>query len=114
MSLFKYLPPERIDIFSLCRIRFSPPAALNDPLEARPYYDGIAPTADLEQSFPLRFERILREHYQSLSWEMKAKMDFELFVSHFESMRSEIYAIFRRANQEAQPKAEQIMYHGFG
>lgn len=36
--LFKYLAPERTDILDNLRIRFTQPAALNDPFESRPRF----------------------------------------------------------------------------
>ena len=42
--LYKYLPPERIDVLSNLRIRFSQPRSLNDPFETAPLinFDGKA------------------------------------------------------------------------
>lgn len=37
--LYKYLPPERVDVLSSNRIRFSPFKSLNDPFEATPLID---------------------------------------------------------------------------
>ena len=34
--LYKYLPPERIDVLENLKIRFSPLKSLNDPYESRP------------------------------------------------------------------------------
>ncbi len=38
MEVFKYLCPERIDFFETFRLRFSQPAALNDPYECLPAF----------------------------------------------------------------------------
>jgi Protein of unknown function (DUF2971) len=37
MLVYKYLAPERIDVLQTGRIRFTQPAAFNDPFESRPY-----------------------------------------------------------------------------
>ncbi len=34
MELFKYVIPERVDIFQNCQIRFTQPSEFNDPWEA--------------------------------------------------------------------------------
>jgi hypothetical protein len=36
MSLYKYVPPERLDVLRNLRIRFTQPGAQNDPFEFRP------------------------------------------------------------------------------
>jgi hypothetical protein len=36
MSLYKYVPPERLDVLRNLRIRFTQPGAQNDPFELRP------------------------------------------------------------------------------
>ncbi|MCH8823861.1 MAG: DUF2971 domain-containing protein [Planctomycetes bacterium] len=42
MKLYKYLSPERTDVLELGLIRYTQPAALNDPFEVRPYISAIA------------------------------------------------------------------------
>src|ERR1017187_6101916 len=42
MPLFKYLPPDRIDVIERARIRFSPPQAFNDPFDMKPGFRGVA------------------------------------------------------------------------
>jgi hypothetical protein len=39
MSLYKYVPPERLDILRSLRVRFTQPGAQNDPFELRPVVD---------------------------------------------------------------------------
>jgi hypothetical protein len=45
MILYKYLPPERIDILESCLIAFTPPRLFNDPFEAKPLFPSDAPEA---------------------------------------------------------------------
>lgn len=58
MRLYKYLATPRVDVLETRRIRFTQPAAFNDPLEALPSYD---PTRLLGELFP-----ILEESEQEL------------------------------------------------
>lgn len=41
MSLFKYLPPERVDVLESGRLRVSPPTERNDPFDEWPYIEVI-------------------------------------------------------------------------
>lgn len=45
MILYKYLPPERIDVLEKCLIAFTPPRLFNDPFEASPLFPPDAPEA---------------------------------------------------------------------
>ena len=51
MIFYKYLPPERIDIFQNRLIRFTQPNALNDPFEAKPHFHAFATKAGLASAF---------------------------------------------------------------
>ena len=41
MYLYKYLPPDRIDVLENAAIRFTQPDQLNDPFESRPCMTSI-------------------------------------------------------------------------
>lgn len=41
MPLYKYIVPDRIDILQRGQIRFTPPGALNDPFELRPFFEHL-------------------------------------------------------------------------
>ncbi len=61
MVLYKYLRPERLDVLETKSIRFTQPAAFNDPFEFRPYLQAVA-TAEYVQAFTdANFERALNE-----------------------------------------------------
>ncbi len=49
MALYKYVTIERFDILKYGHIRFTPPAAFNDPFELFPYIESIAPEKDIEE-----------------------------------------------------------------
>jgi hypothetical protein len=42
MALYKYLIPARLDVLERRRIRFTQPAAFNDPFEFKPYIESAA------------------------------------------------------------------------
>lgn len=48
MPIYKYVSSERIDIIKNAHIRFTQPAAFNDPFESFPYFKTIAPEKDVD------------------------------------------------------------------
>lgn len=48
MPIYKYFSLERIDILKNAHIRFTQPAAFNDPFESFPYFKTIAPENDID------------------------------------------------------------------
>ena len=83
MTLYKYIPPERIDILQNSYIRFTQPSAFNDPFEAFPYFKSLAPEMDIaefvrkknRETTSADIEKILKE-----SWEKKQKENPNLKV----------------------------------
>ena len=63
MVLYKYVPPERIDILQNRLIRFTQPNALNDPFEARPNFHAPA----TKEGFASAFADTIRQ--APLIWE---------------------------------------------
>ena len=57
MNLYKYLPPERVDIIENLKIRFTQTAVLNDPFESFP---GTAVTKPKEY-YQNKFEEKIKE-----------------------------------------------------
>jgi DUF2971 family protein len=47
--LYKYVPPARLDILVHARVRFTPPAALNDPFEMRPTLERAVYASDVDE-----------------------------------------------------------------
>lgn len=51
MALYKYVVPERIDILKNASLRFSQPAALNDPFEMKPHFEVLAEDQTIKEVF---------------------------------------------------------------
>ncbi len=51
MVLYKYVSAERIDILQNRLIRFTQPNAMNDPFEARPYFEAFATKEGFAKAF---------------------------------------------------------------
>jgi hypothetical protein len=49
--IFKYVPPERIDVLENLTIRFTQPSALNDPFELKPMFKQMVSDEELDKVF---------------------------------------------------------------
>lgn len=82
-KLYKYLPPERLDVLGSRLIRFSQPSALNDPFELKPVFENLLPEESIQEALEpsLEFlEEALRANYEKLSPEQKAIMSIDQFI----------------------------------
>ena len=72
MPLYKYLHPDRTDVLRNQCIRFSSPAALNDPFELKPHLAALATAeyaaAELRRALP----RALEEELEKVPAELRA------------------------------------------
>jgi hypothetical protein len=59
MVLYKYLTPARLDVLERRRIRFTQPAAFNDPFEFKPYIESAASQDHLREYVEQNFDEIL-------------------------------------------------------
>jgi hypothetical protein len=57
MSLYKYVPSERLDVLRNLRIRFTQPSAQNDPFEFRPLVDRFRRPSEARQRLSEEWER---------------------------------------------------------
>jgi len=48
--LYKYLPPERIDVLESGKIRFTQPAVFNDPFESSPVFSDFVSREEMERA----------------------------------------------------------------
>ncbi len=51
MKLYKYLPPERIDVLTTLHVRFTQAEDFNDPFEVAPHLDAILPLPAVDALF---------------------------------------------------------------
>lgn len=61
MALYKFVPAARIDILQNGRIRFTPPALLNDPFEMTPVFGALMTDADAQRYFEENIDKIADE-----------------------------------------------------
>ena len=93
MKLYKYLPPERIDVLTDCRIRYTQPGAFNDPFEVKPYITTIAETDEAERKVDEIFLEETQRTYDKLPVEEKSRIPYavvqDLAKQRRESLRGE-------------------------
>lgn len=73
MNLYKYFPPQRLDVFALKMVRFTQPREFNDPFESNPHF--VAPTKPA-----LMYDAFLEmlSDFTTEKWdELKSKLGFE-------------------------------------
>jgi hypothetical protein len=115
VSLYKYFNPERIDVLSTRRIRYSQPFAFNDPFEAKPDYTGLADETLLLNAFRRRFQRDLETWYEIMPQERRRNLTKEQFLLTAKCLQSETDEVFRKDLETfALPKARKMMHTMFG
>lgn len=113
VSLFRYLPPARLDVLLTQSVRYSQPAALNDPFEGKPYYTGFASRAQMTATYAGHYEKIVREQYRSLSDELQDQVTLKDFSILMEHMREEVYGVFTQVESEFVPAINATMNCNF-
>jgi hypothetical protein len=84
MLLYKYIVPARAAILETGLIRFTQPAALNDPFELRPYFESLVPADQLEALLrPTRqmIETELKKAYKELSSRQRRGISEKQFLN---------------------------------
>lgn len=100
MPVYKYLTPERIDVVSSARIRFTQAGALNDPFELKPFFKTIlnSNTFRAEMRRHLDLEKELSDRYESMPAAVKGRFSRTAFVteamSELSNNREKFEALF--------------------
>ncbi len=97
MILYKYLPPDRIDVLQGSLIRYTQPGAFNDPFETKPYITQISEEDNIEETIDQVFHEEVVAMYEGLAAEVKAVFSFDAFLEttkkQRESMRGQFEGI---------------------
>jgi hypothetical protein len=83
LKLYKYLPPERIDVLSNGLIRFTQPALFNDPFEMSPYISAIASEEEIDEIFDAKHEAQVEEQYLNHNRAFRRRNSLERFKKGF-------------------------------
>lgn len=105
MALYKYVTIERIDVLQNGNIRFTQPAAFNDPFELFPYFESISPEKDIEEYIgkhewnEAEIDQMLEESWNKELKRYPVKIPFPLVKSFmkygFDQHKPVIMEIFR-------------------
>jgi len=81
MDLYKYVVPDRIDVLTAGRIRFSQAIALNDPFELRPFFETLVPERQVLEGLSGHFdlEPHLANAYAIAPREARARISYDDF-----------------------------------
>lgn len=77
--LFKYLPPERVDVVAKGLLRYTQLGAFNDPFDGRPHMTALGTDAELRESLARIIPEENRRAYDTLSEDVKTQIPFEAF-----------------------------------
>ena len=75
MPIYKYVASKRLDVLERQELRFTQPAALNDPFEFRPLFDAVLPAEIVEAQLrrPVDIGPILAEAHARMPADVRAQ-----------------------------------------
>lgn len=126
MPVYKYLIPDRIDVLRNGRIRFTQPAALNDPFELRPYFESLVDERELVERMvrdPIDLTPHLLEAYESAPPETRAAVTPEQWLTFVRGVLAseqgqatvqETLGMALGVIRDLTPGAREQIYAGFG
>jgi len=79
--LYKYLPPERLDVLSNGLIRYTQFGAFNDPFDGRPNLAALSTDGDMKERVAQLIPDEIKRAYGLLPPEKQAQMPYELFYA---------------------------------
>jgi hypothetical protein len=83
MKLYKYVTSDRIDILIDGFVRFTQPAAFNDPFEMSPFIKEIASDAEIEAILDDQHVARVNEEYMKQNREFRRAHKFESYLKGF-------------------------------
>ena len=82
LTIYRYVPPERLADLESETMRFTQPGALNDPVEMRPHFHSIVPPDVLNDKLRTEYPESVKEAYERLPDSLKARMNVEQFLAY--------------------------------
>lgn len=126
MTVYKYVVPDRLDVLQHARIRFTQPAALNDPFELRPYFEVFVNEGELLDHMarhPVDLTPHLLEAYEAAPLEDRAGLSPDEWLAAMRVLLEseqgrEVYGetlgLLLGAVREATPTLRERVYAEFG
>ncbi|MBI1929696.1 DUF2971 domain-containing protein [Candidatus Poribacteria bacterium] len=110
MVLYKYLPAKRVDILQRHLIRFSQPAALNDPFESLPYFHAIATEAGSARAFAETIRQMSPTMWEDFRTEAQTNLDQQAFADRVEGDPARAANLYNEVCPNPVPNARKKMY----
>lgn len=79
--LYKYLPPERLDVLSNGLIRYTQFGAFNDPFDGHPHFTALSTDDDMKERVAQIIPEEIQRAYGSLPPEKQSQTPYELFYA---------------------------------
>lgn len=79
--LYKYLPPDRLDVLSNGLIRYTQFGAFNDPFDGHPHFTALSTNDELKERMAQLMPDEIQRAYVALPPEKQAQMPYELFYA---------------------------------
>lgn len=112
MVLYKYLAPSRLDVLEERRIRFTQPAAFNDPFEFRPCIESAVTQGHLREYVEQNFDEILKR--ELLEYPILGQFaPQERMVELLRPLKSRIPELFQLLQSGFLPSVSSAIYNAF-
>jgi hypothetical protein len=113
MKLYKYFAPQRIDVLTHRRIRYTQPGAFNDPFEVKPYVAKFADDAAAERTVDQILPEEIRKAYEQLPAEIRAVIPYEAFLKIATQGRESLRGQFGVMLSQYTPMLRRVMEEKF-
>ncbi|WP_332763127.1 DUF2971 domain-containing protein [Pseudomonas koreensis] len=113
MRMFKYFGAERLSVIENCLIRFSPPAAFNDPFEFFPFIKSINTQDEFESTLVEYADRDHSDLYAAMDEGVKAIMSKEEFHVRMSANMRLMAPLIRHNMESSIPAMQEALYAGW-
>jgi hypothetical protein len=110
--LYKYLTPARLDVLERRMIRFTQPAAFNDPFEFRPCIESAISQAHLREYVEQNFDEILKRELNEYPI-LRSLLSDESAVELLRPLKSRIPELFRLLQPQYLPSVSSAIDSAF-
>lgn len=111
MILYKYLTPVRLDVLERYRIRFTQPAAFNDPFEFKPCIESAASQARLREYLDQNFDEILKRELKE--YPILSNLPHESALELLRPLKSRIPDLFQLLQPQFLPRISTAIHSAF-
>ena len=110
MILYKYCSFDRIDVLDRCLIRYTQPAAFNDPFEVRPYVSQLSSPAEFEETIDGLLAAETIRVYDQLADLPQNIVSYDFFQTELKKRREDIGQAMHECAGAFVPMLRSIMH----